>query len=175
VSPRTVLAELVQELASELATFFDELPMTCFWGRVSRVRAGAPWRWLVPARRVQHRVVLARYVSATVPWRSGVGYTGTLARIAVLAIGADGELRAGIITEQVNLPESTEIITDPLAWDDMRIRRVPSRSMTLTRWYGRAEPHEAASPGRVLEALTSIAATVARESRRDLALLQRFL
>lgn len=170
--PRAVLTELAQELAGELASYIDELPMYRFTGLVRR---GGALSALFPARRVAHLVVLARYLTATPPMQTGVGYTSALATIAVLALGADGVLRTGTLSEQVVLPEAASLSTDPLPWDDVRIRRVPSRAMRLAKWQGGAEPWDVAAPGRVLEALSAIAASIANESNRDLALLQRFL
>lgn len=172
-SPRAVLAELAQELASDLAAYFDALPMEAHLGRIARI--DGPLRWIVPSRRVPHRTVLARYLSATPPSAAGLGYTAAIARIAVLTIGADGVLRTGIATEKVHLPENVELTLDPVPWDDPRIRRVPTGTISLARWTGQNEPHAVASPGRVIEALTAIASLIAQESKRDLALLQRFL
>jgi hypothetical protein len=173
-SLRIVLAELAQELASDLAGFFDDLPMERFSGRIDWGERLGRWRWTV-APRVWHRIILARFLSATYPERAGVGYTATHARIAVLAMGEDGVLRTGVAKEQIHLPENAELTYDLVGWDDGRIRGVPSRSVRLNRWTGESDPHEVASPGRVLEALTAIAARVTRESNRDLALIQRFL
>src|SRR5438045_8206932 len=60
-APRTVLAELAQGLAAELAEQFDDLPMWRFTGRVARV--GGALGSVLPSRGVQHRLVLARYIS----------------------------------------------------------------------------------------------------------------
>jgi hypothetical protein len=173
-SLRIVLAELAQELASDLAGFFDDLPMERFSGRIEWGEGLGRWRWIVP-QRLSHCIILGRFLSATYPERAGVGYTVTDARIALLAIGEDGVLRTGVAKEQIHLPENAELTYDLVGWDDGRIRGVPSRAVRLKRWTGESDPHEVASPGRVLEALTAIAARVARESNRDLALIQRFL
>jgi hypothetical protein len=172
-SPRALLGELAQSLAADLATFFELLPMWQTTGLVAQARG---WlRVFRSSERIPHRVVLARIVSARPPIPIGGGYTLTIARIAVLALGDDGVLRSGIVNEQLNLPKDVELTLDPLAWDDMRIRRVPSSSMTMTRWEPNGDPRSVAEPGRVIEALTAIAEEVARDSKRDLALLRRFL
>ncbi len=172
-SPRALLGELAQSLAADLASYFDVLPMSRMTGVVAQGRA---WRRLFRAyARIPHRVVLARFISATPPVPIGAGYTLTLARISLLALGEDGVLRSGIVNEQLNLPKDAELTLDPVPWDDMRIRRVPTSSLIVTRWQADGDPRAVAEPGRVIEALTAIAEQVARESKRDLALLQRFL
>ncbi|HXD48492.1 MAG TPA: hypothetical protein VN600_06960 [Gemmatimonadaceae bacterium] len=172
-SPRALLGELAQSLAADLATFFDLLPM---WQTIGLVTQGrGRLRFFRSHERIPHRVVLARIVSARPPAPLGGGYTLTIASIAVLALGEDGVLRSGIVNEQLNLPRDVELTLDPLAWDDMRIRRVPSGSITVRRWEPSGEAHAVAEPGRVIEALTAIAEEVARDSKRDLALLRRFL
>jgi hypothetical protein len=172
-SARALLGELAQSLAADLATFFSLLPM---WQTTGLVVQGRRWRrWFRSYARIRHRVVLARIVSAMRPVPIGGGYTLTIARIAVLALGDDGVLRSGIVNEQLNLPANVELTLDPIAWDDMRIRRVPSNSMTMTRWEASGDSLAVAEPGRVIEALTDIAEGVARDSKRDLALLRRLL
>jgi len=172
-SPRALLGELAQSLAADLATFFDLLPMWQTTGLVTQGRGRL--RFFRSYERIPHRVVLARIVSARPPAPISGGYTLTIASIAVLALGEDGVLRSGIVNEQLNLPRDVELTLDPLAWDDMRIRRVPSGSITVRRWEPSGEAHAVAEPGRVIEALTAIAEEVARDSKRDLALLRRFL
>jgi hypothetical protein len=172
-SPRALLGELAQSLAADLAGFFNMLPM---WQATGLVAQGRRWRRLFRGyARIPHRVVLARIVSAMRPIPIGGGYTLTIARVGILALGEDGVLRAGIVNEQLNLPADVELSLDPLAWDDMRIRRVPSSSMTMTRWEASGDSFTVAEPGRVIEALTAIAEGVARDSKRDLALLRRLL
>ena len=173
-SPRALLAELAQSLAADLATFFDVLPM---WPMTAVVPEGGKWRSLFRGRaRIPHRVVLARIISAMPPFPAGGGYVMTLAQIALLALGEDGVLRTGVINnEHLNLPKDVELTLEPLEWDDMRIRRVPSSTMTLKRWEADGDAKAVAEPGRVIDALTAIAEQVARDSKRDLALLQRFL
>lgn len=172
--PRAVLAELAQALAADLASgFFDVLPMELARGRV--VRGAGLWGSILPGRSLPHRVILARFLSATPPHRTGVGYKLTIARIALLALGADGVLRTGAVTEQLTLQENHELTLEPLAWDDPRIRRVPTRPIRLARWQASGDARSVAPPTRVIEALVAIATQVAQDSKRDLALLQRFL
>ncbi|MBV9773437.1 MAG: hypothetical protein JO040_05780 [Gemmatimonadetes bacterium] len=173
VPTRTVLAELAQELAGELAEHFDDLPMHRFTGHVPR--ADGAWGWMVPARRVPHRVVLGRYLASSPPSKRGAAHRSALAQIAVLGLGADGVLRAGWLWESIVLPEGVKTSVDPLAWDDLRLRRSPSRPVRLARWTGGVDPAHVADPGRVLEALTAIAASVAEVAGRDLDLLRRLL
>ncbi|AHG88235.1 hypothetical protein J421_0698 [Gemmatirosa kalamazoonensis] len=168
-----MLAELAQGLAAELATHFDDLPMHPFTGRVPR--APGTWGWLVPPRAVPHRVVLGRYLSLTVPQNAGSGYTVCGARIAVVGLGADGVLRRGELWEMITLPEGVESTTDALPWDDMRLRRVPSRAIRLVRWGGDAQAGRIASPAEVIDALTRVASAVADVAARDLALLDRLM
>lgn len=173
-SPRAVLAELAQSLAADLASgFFDALPMELVRGRVAR--GDGAWRSMLPPRSLPHRVVLGRVLGATAPVRAGVGYTLTIARIAVLAIGADGVLRIGATSEQLILRENLELTLEPLNWDDPRIRRVPTGRIRLARWQALGDARSVAPPARVIEALVALAARVANDSKRDLALLQRFL
>jgi hypothetical protein len=96
-------------------------------------------------------------------------------RIAVLALGSDGELRAGTVRELVQLPETVPATDTPLAWDDVRLNRVPSHSITLRRWQGRPAPAEVAHPAEVIAALTRVAQLLTESTRRDLALLERLL
>ena len=172
-APRAVLAELAQGLAVELAEQFDDLPMWRFTGRVPRL--AGPLGVLLPSRGVQHRLVLARYISSTVPMSTGNGYNVLIATIALLAIGADGVLRRGRRREQVVLPEGTSLEDAPLEWDDMRLRRFPSGSQRLTRWNGTADAFEVASPAEVLDALTKIGAVVVGTAQRDASLLRKLL
>jgi len=172
-APRAVLAELAQGLAAELAEQFDELPMWRFTGRVPRL--GGLLGKLVPSRSVAHRVVLARYLSSTVPASTGNGYNLLIATIAVLALGADGVLRRGWRREQVVLQEATTLEDSPLEWDDVRLRRFPSGSQRLVRWNGTADAYDVASPAEVLDALTKIGAVVVGAARRDASLLQKLL
>ena len=167
-----VLAELAQEIAAELASHFDELPMRRFTGWVPR--SNRFLRRLFP-RAVAHRTLLGRYLQSTVPQRAGSGYAVEYARIAVLALGSDGELRTGTVRELVTLPETTQASDEPLAWDDVRLNRVPSHSMSLRRWQGRPEPTDVARPSEVIAALTRVAQLLTERTRRDLALLERLL
>ncbi|HSU16885.1 hypothetical protein [Longimicrobium sp.] len=166
-----VLAELAQQMAGDLAAYFDDLPMHRFTGRVARFPGvfGA----VMPGRRIAHRVVLARYLSASPPMRGGPGFVLRWAEFGLVALGSDGVLRAGRRRELVRLPEDTSIPDDPLSWDDLLIRRVPSRAVRLARWPNAAV--RVASPAQVLDALAAIAASLASTSRRDLELLQRLL
>lgn len=170
--PRAVLAELAHGLAAELASHFDELPMHRFVGRVAR---GGALGALLPRRGVPHRVVLARYLAATVGRPARPGYVTFTTRIGLLALGADGVLRTGSLWEQVVLGDDANPFEGPLAWDDARVRRVPSRPVALARWTGGVEASDVASPPLVIDALTAIAASVAGDARRDLALLQRLI
>ena len=172
-APRAVLAELAHGLAAELAEQFDELPMWRFVGRVSRI--GGTLGRIIPARGVAHRLVLARYISSTVPTSTGKGYNMLIATIALLAIGSDGVLRDGRRREQVVLPEGTSLEDSPLEWDDMRLRRFPSGPQRLVRWNGIADEYEVATPAQVLDALTKIGAVVVGAAQRDASLLQKLL
>ena len=171
--PAAVLAELAQQLAGELALHWDELPGHRFTGRVARLPGvlGA----VVPGRRVPHRVVMVRYHSATAPARAGGGYVMHIANAAVLGLGADGVLRMGHLIEAIQLRGDMELPDGPLRWDDERVRRVPSRTLWVSRWEGGGEPGDVATPSEVLAALAALATHVAVVSRRDLALLQRLL
>ncbi|HEX5438054.1 MAG TPA: hypothetical protein VFW98_12890 [Gemmatimonadaceae bacterium] len=173
-APAIVLAELAQKLAEELAVHFDELPMHRFVGRVARV--ASPAGVLLPHQRVPHRLVLGRYLSAAPPQPAGGGlvrHPG--ARIAILALGSDGVLRSGRHTLNVLLPSESELTVDVLAWDNVRLRRIPARAVRLSRWNAGSEPVHVARPGEVLLALAAIASAVADAANRDLALLQSFL
>ena len=177
-SPRAVLAELAQSLAADLASgFFDALPMEPVRGRVPRGEGA--WSLILPPRSLPHRIILGRLLSATPPYQAGVGYTRTIARIAVLALGADGVLRTGIANERLIVQENLALTLEPLAWDDPRIRRVPTRPIRLMRWHALSDAHSdarnVAPPASVIQALVAIATQVAHDSKRDLALLQRFL
>jgi len=169
--PAAVLAELAQELAGELALHWDELPGQRFTGRVARVAGvlGAA----VPGRRVPHRVVLARYVSSTPARRAGDHRIYAVVA-GVLGLGADGVLRTGVLPEVIQLPVETTLPDTLLRWDDGRIRRVPSRTVWVSRW-GAGRELRVAKPGEVLGALAALATHVAESSRRDLELLQRLL
>jgi hypothetical protein len=118
-------------------------------------------------------VVLARYLVASPPMRGGEGFVLRWADIGVLALGADGVLRAGQRRELVRLPAGTPVPDEPLAWDDPRIRRVPSRTVRMARWPD--APVKVATAAQVLDALAAIAATLAAASRHDLALLERLI
>jgi len=166
-----VLAELAQQLAGDLAPHFDDLPMHRFTGGVARF-PGIPGA-VLPGRRIPHRVVLARYLLSSPPMRGGEGFVLRWADIGVLALGADGVLRAGRRKELVRLPADTPLPDEPLAWDNPRIRRVPSRTVRLARWP--EAPVKVATPAQVLDALAAIAATLAGAARRDLDLLQRLI
>jgi len=180
--PRTVLAELAQGMAAELATYFDELPMFRFTGRVAR--AAGVLGAVIPGRRVPHRVVLGRYLSSTLLGRrgdsarlsgnSGGGLRWSVARIAVLGLGADGVLRVGRLDEAVHRPEDVDPFGRALPWDDSMMRGVPTRTLWVARWQGGDAVH-VASPAEVLNALAALAGTVASASLRELDLLQRLL
>src|SRR4051812_41927378 len=62
-SPRRILAELAQEFAADLAAYFEDLPMHRFSGTTEREHGLL--KWFLP-RIVPHRVVMARYHSASV-------------------------------------------------------------------------------------------------------------
>jgi hypothetical protein len=158
-------------MAGDLAAYFDDLRMHRFTGSLARAPGfvGA----LVPGRRMAHRVVLARYVSASQPLIETGGYALRSASIALVALGADGVLRTGRVVENVRIPSGTVLDDKPLAWDSPLVRRVPSRVMRLVRWPG-GRVH-VATPAQVLDALAAIATQLAADSRRDLALLQRLL
>lgn len=172
-SPRAVLAALARQMASDLATYFDELPMHSFAGSVARV--GGPLGWLVPRKRVSHRVVAGCYLSTSVARDAGNGWTRRDARIAVLGLGVDGVLRTGVWTGVVTLEKSTEVRTATIDWDDVRMRGVPPKVLSMKQWTGGTDPSEVATPPRVLDALTAIVGKVAADSTRDIALLKRFL
>jgi hypothetical protein len=170
-APGEVLAELAQTLSAELGATFEELPMPRFTGRI----AGGGFAGALLRRRLPHRLLLGRYLQATVPSQAGVGYTSSFARIGLIAIGSDGVTRVGQVWEQVILPVGAEMGHLPLRWDDLRLRRIPTRAVRLDRWHGRSEHAPIATPGEVLEALTAAAAEIAAASRRDLDLLRRLL
>jgi|GEM_PF-3362740 len=170
--PRTVLAELAQGMAAELATYFDELPMRRFTGRVARAPGvlGA----VIPGRRVPHRVVLGRYLSSSLVGKSSGGSRWSVSRIAVLGVGADGVLRVGQVDEAVHRPEDLDPFGRALRWDDLLMRGVPTRTTWVSRWQG-GDTVQVASPAEVLQALADLAGTVASASLRELELLQRLL
>jgi hypothetical protein len=170
---RAVLAELAQQLAAELAFGFDELPMRRFTGRVARARGvlGA----VLPGRRIPHRVVMGRYLSATLPSRTGSGALWCLARIGLLALGADGVLRVGWVDEAVHRTPDDNPFVGPLAWDDRRLLRVPSHAIRVARWHGGSEPAQVAAPAQVLDALAALAGSAAAASQQELELLRRLL
>ncbi|MFL5383746.1 MAG: hypothetical protein ACJ8GN_14595 [Longimicrobiaceae bacterium] len=172
-SARDVLAELAGQLAAELAAGFDALPMHRFTGRLAR-----GWGLLdavLPGRAVPHRVVLGRYLSSTLPARVSGGSLWSAARIAVLALGADGVLRVGAAHETVHRVEGDNPFEGPLACNDRRMRGVPSRPMRVARWQGGAESEPVAVPSEVLDALATIAADAASTALRELELLRRLL
>jgi hypothetical protein len=171
-SPRSILAELAQELAADLAGYFDELPMHQFSGATDRESGFL--RHFLP-RMVPHRVVMGRYHTATVPRKADAGWTRHYARIFILGLGADGILRRGRWNGFVQLPEGTKVTIEPVLWDNSLIRRVPTAVLVMRRWTGGPDPTEVAAPGQVLDVLTGMANKLATESQRDLALLQRFL
>lgn len=172
-APRAILAEVAHGLAAELAGHFDELPMHLFVARVPP--SAVPWNRLLPGRRLAHRIVLGRYLTATPPHDAGVGYVACSARISVAAVGVDGVLRCGVLWETIVLPREMELSTDPLAWNDMRLRSVPSRAIRMRRWTGSAEPVDVAAPYEMLAALTRVAESLAAELRRDLTTVRRLL
>ena len=122
-----------------------------------------------------HRVLLGRYLQSTVPHRAGSGYMQAYVRIALLALGSDGELRVGTVRELVNLPATMTPSDGPHAWDDVRLNRVPSHTIVLRRWHGRPEAGEVARPHEVIAALTRVAQLLTETTQRDLALLERLL
>lgn len=173
VAAAQVLAELAQSLAGELAQHFDELPMHRFTGRVAR--GGGVAGRLLPRRAVPHRVVMGRYLQASVPHHAGNGWQRQRATVAVLALGADGVLRTGVQRLYVTIREGNGARRVPVPWDHEHLARIPSRALRVTRWEGGPEPAAVASPRQVIEVLTSLATLVAADMGRDLALLQRYL
>jgi hypothetical protein len=175
--PRIVLAEVARRLAMDLAMgYFDELPMHEFGGQVHRY-AGALGRFL-PTRGVRHRVLLGRYVSGSLSQLGKVpgGYLRLYARIAILGLGEDGELRVGKWSGYVMVPESKdESAIKALPWNDIRLRNVPPRAIVMREWEGSPDPQDVASPTEVVEALGQLASKIAEDSHRDLTLLQRYL
>jgi hypothetical protein len=168
---RTVLAEVAQSLAADLAVHFDELPMHQFSGMSER----NDWlRWLLPTR-VPHKLLLGRYLRSSVPRKASEQLVSAYVSIAVLGLGADGVLRRGKWTGMVRLFKDNQPSLDPLEWNDIRLRGVPSNILVMKRWGGTPDPRDVASPAVVIEALTKLAEGVAAESSRDLALLKRFL
>jgi hypothetical protein len=124
-------------------------------------------------RSIPHRVVLGRYLAMTPPRRATDDFVRAMARIAVLGLGADGVLRVGRWFGAINLRKGTDVPLTALAWDDLRLRRVPSSVIYMRRWESSQEPSFVAPPGDVLAALTSIASSVADRAQHDLALLRR--
>jgi hypothetical protein len=166
-----VIAEHARRMAGELATYFDAVPSREFSGRVPR--RGGVLGFLLPARGIPHRVVLGRYLSSSPPRQTGPGLVRTLAALAVLGLGRDGELRVGRLYEMVVLPAKFDLPDAGLPWNDERVRGVPSRPIRLSRWSGTAEPAQVAGPAVVLDALSALAADVRAASASDLALLRR--
>jgi len=166
-----VLAELAQQMAAELGAYFEDLFMRGFIGKIARARGvmGA----VLPRRAIPHRVVIGRYISASRPRAVDGGRLERSVEIALVALGADGVLRQGRMIEMVVLPREAVIGITPLAWDDPALRRVPTRSVRLAAWPGGAV--EVATSRQVLDALASIATTLAESSRHDLELLQRLI
>jgi hypothetical protein len=104
------------------------------------------------------------------------GYVRLYARVAILGLGSDGELRVGRWIGSVILPKSDDhSVLDALSWSDIRLRNVPPRPIVMTEWTGSQDPRDVASPARVVEALGELASKVAADSQRDLTLLQRYL
>ena len=175
-SPRIVLAEVARRLAADLAAgYFDELSMHQFDGQIFR-RPGLLGQ-LLPTRSVRHRILLGRYVRASAALgRATAGYVRLYAKIGILALGSDGELRVGEWTGHVNVPQSNdESALDALSWSDIRLRNVPSRSIVMDEWAGSPDPRDVASPAQVVETLGELASKIAADSHRDLSLLQRYL
>ncbi|HEX6751505.1 MAG TPA: hypothetical protein VF092_29705 [Longimicrobium sp.] len=166
-----VLAEVAQQMAAELGAYFEDLPMRGFTGRVAR--AGGVKGAVLPRRAILHRVVIGRYISASRPRAVDGGRLERAVEIALVALGSDGVLRQGRAIERVVLPREAVIGITPLAWDDPALRRVPTGSVRLGAWPGGAG--QVATPRQVLDALASIATTLADTSRRDLELLQRLI
>jgi hypothetical protein len=168
---RTVLAEVAQSLAADLAPYFEELPMHPFGGYTER----SDWlRFLLPGR-VRHRMLLGRYLLSSVPRPAGDNFMRSYVTIGVLGLGADGVLRRGKWRGMVRLFKDNPAPLEPIEWSDIRLRNVPPGALVMRRWAGTPDPEDIASPALVLETLTKLAETMAAESSRDLALLKRFL
>lgn len=171
-SPRGILAELAQQLAGDLAGYFDELPMYRFSGRVAR---DTPLVGRFLPRSVAHRVLLGRYRTATLPRSGAPGWTTRSATIHLLALGEDGVIRRGTWRGIIVAAEGSIIRTDPLEWDSVLLRNVPTHSLRLQRWTAGPDVHDVADPGRVLECLAGIVQRLTADSTRDLRLLDRLL
>lgn len=175
--PRIVLAEVARRLAIDLAMgYFDELPMHEFGGQVYRY-PGTLGRFL-PTRGVPHRVLLGRYLRGSLSQlgRVPTGYIRLYARIAILGLGSDGELRVGQWGGYVMVPASNdESAIKALPWSDIRLRNVPPRAIVMRDWEGGPDPRDVAAPSEVVEALGQLASKIADDSHRDLSLLQRYL
>jgi hypothetical protein len=176
-SPRIVLAEVARRLAIDLALgYFDELPMYEFNGQVYR-HEGALGRFL-PTRRVRHRVLLGRYLRGSFSALAGGagGLVRVYARIGILGVGSDGELRVGQWSGMVAVPATIDGSgMDALPWSDIRLRNVPPRAIVMREWMGSPDPRDVATPAQVVEALGRLASKIAEDSHRDLSLLQRYL
>jgi len=169
--PRAVLAELAQSMASELAQYFEDLPMHPFTGIAAR---DGLFRYIAP-RIVRHRVLLGRYRSVLHSAPYGERMERSYATIDVVAIGEDGVLRCGKWEGFVKYAQDNRPPIAPIDWSDSRIRNVPTRALVLRRWTGTAEPRQVAPPDQVMEALIRVANRVAAESQRDLGLLKTLL
>jgi len=169
--PRTVLAELAQSLAADLAAHFDELPMHPFAGYATR----SDWlKWLLP-KVAKHRVLMGRYVNMSTPQKASEEFNLSYARIAVLGIGDDGVLRRGVWRGLVRIPKTSQVPITPLRWDDLLLRNVPPSGLVMREWTGSPDPGDVASPAEVIETLNALASRFAAETSKDLDLLNRLL
>ncbi|MEO7083159.1 MAG: hypothetical protein ABI442_21675 [Gemmatimonadaceae bacterium] len=144
VAPRQVIIELARRLAEDLSTDFDQLPGARFAGKVGRG---------------------TRRLTAFMPPRR-------VARVGIVAIGTDSELRWGVAHERIILHSSTETTASLVDWNDPRILRVPTTAQSLTAWSG-GQSIEIATPAELFEALTRLSAVMRETAAHDRTLLDR--
>jgi hypothetical protein len=173
VAPRLLLLEILRGLAVDLLGYFDALPGHRFTGIVRR-RPGA-LGLVLPPRLIPHRVVLGRYLHYTPPVATTPKYAQSVARIAVVALGADGVLRRGVFAGTVVFPSDEEPPDTPLAHDDLFLSRVPPWPLLLRDWSGGVDPAEVAGPVRMVEALTGLVERVMEGTAEEQALVNALL
>jgi hypothetical protein len=154
VAPRLLLLELVRGLAADLVGHFATLPGHKFTGLVRR--SPRTIGLMLPPRVIAHRVLLGRYLHYTPPVPATPKYARSVARIAVLALGADGALRRGVFAGAVIFPGEAEPPTDPLAYDDVFLTNVPPWPLIMRDWAGSVDSREVAGPIPVLDVLTGL-------------------
>lgn len=169
--PRAVLAELAQSLAADLAAHFDELPMHPFSGYAKR----SDWLRALFPKVVKHRVLMGRYLIMSTPRKASEDFVRAQARIAVLALGADGVLRRGLWRGLVRIAKDKQVPIDAIPWDSILLRNVPTYGLVMHEWTGSPDPRDVAAPALVIETLNALASRFADETNKDLELLNRLL